>query len=84
MRAQQKSKGLAAMNLDQMYAVCIYGMRMVCAFISLSFETMICGRDMFWALLQTDTLMYQCILLNAYQSYAIKCRLWHEFVLSYI
>lgn len=58
MRAQQQSEGLAAMNLDQMYSVCIYGMRMV--------------RGMFWALLKTDTLMYQCILLNAYQSIAMQ------------
>lgn len=44
MRAQQESEGLAPTNLNQMYSVCIYGTRMVYAFLSLGFDTMMCGR----------------------------------------
>lgn len=47
MRAQQESEGLAPMNLDQTDSVCIYGMRVVYAFLLLSFDATLCGRVMF-------------------------------------
>lgn len=74
MRAQQESEGLAPTNLNQMYSVCIYGMRMVYAFLSLGFDTMMCGRVVFFPCTpqKRHPDVPLTFLLNAYKSIAIK------------